>query len=547
MITKKKAYNMFSPGCASLFNSKLLIRSLAVVLLVAIALTGCGSAAEEEPRPAVDPHETIDEERGNSPGNNVNGAWIIKTEGSYFISSLSISEDGYVWPLQRVDEDYFLETGLIGTDYHKLEGNVSGINAAAGRLYYTNWMDNKYLYKINYDGSERTRLNRDASWRPHLVDGWLYYLNGDDDDRIYRLRTDGSGRARLSEFSSSCFNVTGGWIYFCNVDENEAIFKMRYDGSDLTRLNEDRSKMINVYEQKIYYINQDDGRGIYVINADGTARTALSADKAYALNVDAGWIYYSIMEGSGIYRIRLDGTDRTLLTDEDAFIYDARAINIVNGWIYFQTGEAFIDYHRLRTDGSDYQLLFWEFAHEDKQTDHSDETATVEELIFTKEAKEVDASLEEAVMSAMQARIKEFLCCGEVLSTSDMVGSAYPELFYFTENGTYAYRSSQYGVRQEDQLLTQRGEWSLLGNVLILDVLEETRAVGGEKTSDPIMGEIITGYETVHTAEHYRMIYKVSFAEDEYGRVHLVWNDQPIYVLFIPEEDIIPLKKMAGG
>ncbi len=47
---------------------------------------------------------------------------------------------------------------------------------------------------------------------------------------------------------------------------------------------------------------------------------------------------------------------------EDAFIYDARAINIVNGWIYFQTGEAFIDYHRLRTDGSDYQILFWEFA-----------------------------------------------------------------------------------------------------------------------------------------------------------------------------------------
>lgn len=148
-------------------------------------------------------------------------------------------------------------------------------------------------------------------------------------------------------------------------------------------------------------------------------------------------------------------------------------------------------------------------------------------------------------LSETEKKISFFLLQGEVFSTSDVVGSGYPELYFFSEQGTYAYLGSQYGVREEGQLLSQRGKWLLTDNILVLSVTEEQRAYGGEPTDDLLLGEILTGYQVMQIEDTYQLAYAVSSGEDEVGRPYLIWNNQPLYLLSIPEEDIIPLRILA--
>jgi AraC-like DNA-binding protein len=117
----------------------------------------------------------------------------------------------------------------------------------------------------------------------------------------------------------------------------------------------------------------------------------------------------------------------------------------------------------------------------------------------------------------------DFLLQGKVLSTSDVVGSGYPDLYFFSGQGTFAYLGSQYGVREEGQLLSQRGQWLLTGKILVLSVMEEQRAYGGEPTDDLLLGEILTGYQLVQSEENYqlallRVIYVISPGEQNYSR-----------------------------
>jgi hypothetical protein len=147
--------------------------------------------------------------------------------------------------------------------------------------------------------------------------------------------------------------------------------------------------------------------------------------------------------------------------------------------------------------------------------------------------------------SALNEEIFNFLTDGEVLSHSDTVGSGYPGLYYFSPEGLYSYLGSQYGIREEGQLLSQRGEWSLIDNTLLLTILEEKRTYGGEPTHDLLLGDILTDYQVIHSKDSYQLIIMVSVNEDDTGRSYLVWNEQPVYMLFIPEEDIVPLRLLA--
>jgi hypothetical protein len=149
-------------------------------------------------------------------------------------------------------------------------------------------------------------------------------------------------------------------------------------------------------------------------------------------------------------------------------------------------------------------------------------------------------------LSAIERMISDFLRQDEVFSTSDVVGSGYPAFYYFSEQGTYAYLGNQYGVREEGQLLSQRGEWTVQGNILVLFVKEEKRAYGGEPTDDLLLGQVLTDFQVVHEQESYELAYAVSFGEDEdNGLPHLLWNREPLYMLAIPEVDIVPLRILA--
>jgi hypothetical protein len=72
-----------------------------------------------------------------------------------------------------------------------------------------------------------------------------------------------------------------------------------------------------------------------------------------------------------------------------------------------------------------------------------------------------------------ERKIGSFLLQGEVLSTSYIVCSGYTELYFFSEQGTYAYLGGRYGEHEECQFLSQRFRGLFTGNMRVLYVNEE--------------------------------------------------------------------------
>ena len=314
------------------------------------------SSELSEEAPAFD----LSEPRGNSIGNIINRAWLAREGDWVFISTLSLGEDGYIHPLFRVAaEGVWKEEGHYGDDYLTLARDISGVNVSDGWVYYSDWDDEISLYKIRVDGSDETKLNSDPSHFVNVMGDKIYYLNGDDNNSIYSIDIDGQNRTKLNDYSCNYLFASGGWLYYSNINDGGNMYRIRYDGTNEKKINDHRSAYPNLSGEWLYYTNLDDEGKIYKIRTDGSELTSLTDLGGYYLNVYEDWVFY-VIEEEGIFRMGTDGSDKTLLIDSEEAGH-AHFLNLTDDWLYFQSGEAFKDYHRIRTDGTGYELLFWDF------------------------------------------------------------------------------------------------------------------------------------------------------------------------------------------
>ncbi|WDV47466.1 DUF5050 domain-containing protein [Clostridiaceae bacterium M8S5] len=240
-------------------------------------------------------------------------------------------------------------------------------------IYYSNYSDNGYLYKIKKDGMNETKLNSDKCCCIQVYDEWIYYrntvngclhkikidgtertkLNNEDSNYIqvqgnhvyykmtnssgsylYKIKTDGTGKIKLNDDNSQCIRVNGEWIYYSNQSDNGRLYKIKTDGSNRKKLNNNRAWYINLQNDWIYYRNNSINGSIYKLKTDGTYETKLSSDSASYVQVRGNWIYYcNSNDHSFIYKIRIDGTSRTKLN-----IKSSSHIFIEDNYIYYSTG-----------------------------------------------------------------------------------------------------------------------------------------------------------------------------------------------------------------
>ncbi|HEY9058967.1 MAG TPA: stalk domain-containing protein [Pseudobacteroides sp.] len=69
-------------------------------------------------------------------------------------------------------------------------------------IYYINAYDQKSIYKIKTDGTERTKITADSVMDNNypdinIVDNYIYYRNASDGDKLYRIKADGTNRQAL--------------------------------------------------------------------------------------------------------------------------------------------------------------------------------------------------------------------------------------------------------------------------------------------------------------------------------------------------------------
>jgi len=295
---------------------------------------------------------------GNTAGNiNNGGEAAIQGDWIYFSN----------WQDDR--NLYKIKTDGSGLQkiYDTSESGTHGfysLNVAGDWVYYTGFYG-ELIHAVKTDGSEH-RFITDNLGNFFVVGDQIYFFSGEllppayendgyyepnYDYGIYVVNMDETGRRRIAgcDYDAS-FCIDGDWIYYI---ESKNIYAIKTDGSEKRQINEDESRDINVVDGWIYYYNADDGGRIYAIKTDGSGRRKVNDDRfSYYINVVGEWIYYCPISSWGvargnIYAIKTDGSERRQINSDLSF-----DIKIVGEWIYYRIWN---DTYRIKIDGSERQ------------------------------------------------------------------------------------------------------------------------------------------------------------------------------------------------
>ena|GEM_PF-6579377 len=349
----------------------------------------------------------------------ING-WLYYLNG---IGRGKIGKDSYYYKMKletlETEPVLFAKADAI-PEYKGLIGTASGNNMnggcvaeKGGWIYYANESDNRFLYKMRPDGTEKTRLNKEESFEINVVGDYVYYSGSYvNKNVICRIKTDGTGRTVLRNVCCSSLTVIGNRIYyaqvFCyetgtpipfviNTDgtdkkrlyETDDIYgssrwiqadsdwvyfagyyktpqgsynytysKIRHDGTKLTKLCEDAVLYPIVTDKYIYFTDEYDTSILCRMDKNGKNKETVINEKILSYNISGEYIYYSSEEtGYAMYRTRLDGSEKTLICgkkcDNINIISDRIYVSIFKEDYYYIIGKL---YH-MRLDGSDKQIV----------------------------------------------------------------------------------------------------------------------------------------------------------------------------------------------
>lgn len=143
-------------------------------------------------------------------------------------------------------------------------------------------------------------------------------------------------------------------------------------------------------------------------------------------------------------------------------------------------------------------------------------------------------------------KIKEYLTNNQIVSTVEFVGSGYVDLYYFDKDGKFAYYKGESLVTEEGQIISYRGEWSIENGKLILKVLEEEKAVGGEIVeADELFDKHLENYEEVVKQVNYTKTYNVEKNKFD-SREYISLGESNLYQLSIKEDMKNIVKTLAS-
>lgn len=235
--------------------------------------------------------------------------------------------------------------------------------------------------KLNTIGITTGNLTNAAKyfgeWRDGLLTwqgDWVYLSRPDEDFAIYKIRADGSSCQAIGQAHGASLNVVGDWIYFCNIYDENSPYKMRTDGSLMEKINDDDSLFMTVSGEWIVYHNGNDDGCLYRMKTDGSHKEKLTDRTVMFASVADGWVYYcEKSEASSLYRVPIDGgkPETVIKTGVQDYRLEDKMIKlrtdfiqtycVWDDWVYFIDMNDPYSIRRVRTDGSEYELV-WTFS-----------------------------------------------------------------------------------------------------------------------------------------------------------------------------------------
>ena len=294
-------------------NKKKIITIIISVILVA-GLVGGGISYKIRQQIPNNPPTTI----GNTSGNLNNGGYFCEN-------------DGYVYFANFNDNHYLYKMDTKGTTAELVASvPVSYINAAGDYIYFVYDQkvatESKFMgfagnmagvYRIKNDGDNLHSILRDTTSVMSLIGNNLYFEHYDNNNgmSLYSATTDGKEKGQVMDMVINPACVIDGTIYFSNMDQDLFLYLYR-PGSDKVVPVLEYSMYDPVYSDGyLYFLNMKDDYCLYRYGISSGAFEKITSQSVDVFNVYQGVIFYQTLKDPGLYRVNADGTNQILISE----------------------------------------------------------------------------------------------------------------------------------------------------------------------------------------------------------------------------------------
>jgi hypothetical protein len=219
---------------------------------------------------------------------------------------------------------------INGRDTARLtDSPVAFINVIREWIYYIDVGDNGgWIYRMMTDGSGKSVVARETATRLTVTQQHLYFIDYTDRN-LYRMNLDGTGKTRILDHPVGHYHVSGTTIFYTNMRDSGRLY--RHSQGQSVKIGNDPAGSLQGAGQWLYYTNGADGDSIYRIRTDGSQRTKLSQGSAAVLNLSGERLFFS--SGNTLFRMGLNGSGlrRVMPSGQEL---SAMWLNVHHGWIY---------------------------------------------------------------------------------------------------------------------------------------------------------------------------------------------------------------------
>lgn len=207
---------------------------------------------------------------------NVVGDWIFYIETQRVQTGAGLDDYTNIWKMKTDGTEKTKIYDNAKTRSKDIIGIISSLYAAPNMLYFNLHQyegEDNGIYKMDVNGAKMDLLNGECCIYTNYASDWIYYRQFENFD-IYKMKYDGSERTQLSKtkkqkvYNNFSMNVSGDWIYYC---EN-GLYKMNIGSNEAVKVSEDDCEQINVIGDWIYFIDKLNNNRLYRIKTDGSVR-----------------------------------------------------------------------------------------------------------------------------------------------------------------------------------------------------------------------------------------------------------------------------------
>lgn len=320
------------------------------IIVIGVLITGVIFATRTKKIPN-NPPETI----GNTSGNLNNGGYFCESNGVIYFSNFN-------------DSHFLYKMDLNGSNISRLmDVPVSYINAGGDYLYfyYDDQGEAKFMgvagnmrgiYRLNKDGkSDLVCLERSTSGIVNLIGSQVYYEHYDNTDgmTLYHTSLDGKDKGKLlNEIVNPACVVYGDILYPSTVD-NFYLYSYTPGASNGRLHLNQMAYNPTLAGGYIYYMNVEDDYKLYRYDISQGIVTKVTSERVDTFNVHNNSIFYQRNQNPALIHMNDDGTGATIIAEGNY-----SNINCTSTYTFFTPYGSEDTVYMIPTDGYGSVTLF---------------------------------------------------------------------------------------------------------------------------------------------------------------------------------------------